>query len=252
MKQLVIIALVAVGGFLAWNYIPGLRTAAANAKDKLTSWSEEDRKNDPVGYINYAKGKLNDNISKYEGMLKELANLETENKTKRDEFARTEKGAVDLLNEAKERFVAAEAAGEWPITVFEGSYTKDQFLQQVETWMADRTNATRQLQAYEANLTTLEESRGALRGRVQDLQQAIADLDTKEATLKVAALTEADTQLLAQVDDLLEQSSKALTGDSPIRSVKDILAQQDAAAAEAEKEAAKAASKDAVLDFLNS
>lgn len=251
MKQLVIIALVAVGGFLVWNYVPGVRTAFADAKDKLTEWSDEDRKDRPAEYIAYARTKLEGNIEKYQDLMGEIDTLQSENKAKEEEHARIEKGANDLLEEARVEFAAAEANGSWPIEFKGTSYTKEKFITAVESWMGEKTNATRQLESYGNNLSIIAERKNDLRTRVQNLQNAIADLDTKEATLKVAALSEADNKLLADVDNLLKDSTEALT-DNGLPSVKDILAKDDAEAAAKAKAAEMEASKTAVIDFLNS
>ena len=80
MKHLVILALVAVGGYLAYQNFPGLRTAAQNKLDEFQSWSEEDRKNDPVGVIEYAKGQLEKNIAKFQSAVGQV----DENKTKNE------------------------------------------------------------------------------------------------------------------------------------------------------------------------
>lgn len=250
MKQLVIVALVAVGGFLVWNYVPGVRTAFSDAKEKLTGWSEEDRQNDPVGYIQHARGKLQDNVASYKELLGQIDGMETENQGKLEEFARIEQGANGLLEDAREAYAKAEAESAWPIT-FEGdTYSLEQFVEQVDEWIDEKGNASRQVESYQRNLDLISERRDDLRTRIQGLQNAIVDLDTKEATLKVAALSEADSALLADVDDLLRDSTEALAGGSPVRSVEDILAKRDAEAAAAEKAAEKEASRTRALDYL--
>lgn len=252
MKKLAIVAALAAGGLLVWNQVPGVRTAFSDAREKLTGWSDEDRRNDPVGYIQHARGELRDNIAAYEGLLVEVDAMETENQAKLDGFAREERGANELLAAAREEFASAEAAGKWPVEFFDGTYTRTEFIDQVETWMAEKSSASRQVESYQRNLDLIRQRRSDLRARIQGLQNAVVDLETKEATLKVAALSESDSALLAEVDSLLRDSTEALAGSSPVRSVKDVLAQQDADAAAAEMAAEKEASRAAVLDFLNS
>ncbi len=251
MKPIVIVALLAVGGILAWNNIPALRTAFSKAKDSATSWSVEDRKEDPIGYVKYARGKLESNIAKYEAVLGEVNGMKKANADKAAEFANKEKAATDFTNDAKERFATANANNEWPITWMENTYTKDQFITQVNTWLAEKSNASKQIASYQANVDSITAKSTEIRNTIQDLKGKVDDLNAKEANLKVASLTEADTQLLADVDALLNNTTEKLAGD-PIRGLDEAMAMKAKSDADAAAKADKDAATSAALDFLNS
>lgn len=251
MKPIVIVALLAVGGILAWNNIPALRTAFTDAQEKLTSWSKEDRQKDPIGYVKFARGKLEANIAKYESVLGEISGMKKDNANKVAEFAAIEKAATDFTNEAKERFTTANANGEWPITWNDATYTEDQFVAQVNTWLAEKANASKQIASYQANVDNVSAKATEVRNTILSLKSTIDDLNAKEANLKVAALTEADTQLLADVDALLSNTTEKLAGD-PIKSIGEMMASKAKTEAEAATQAEKDAANAAARDFLNS
>lgn len=251
MKPIIIVALLAVGGILAWNNVPALRTAFSKAKDSATSWSVEDRKEDPAGYVKFARGKLESNITRYETVLGEVTGMKTENANKAAEFAAKEKAATDFTNEAKERFATANANNEWPITWMEESYTEGQFVAQVNTWLAEKSNASKQIASYQTNVDNITAKSTEIRNTIQNLKGKVDDLNAKEANLKVASLTEADTQLLADVDALLNNTNEKLAGD-PIRSIGEMMASKAKTEAEAATTAEKDAANAAALDFLNS
>lgn len=246
MKNLIIVALIAVGGYIAWNNIPGLRDKVTQAADNLRSWDAEARKNDPMGFLEHASKQLSADITAFEDAKKGLDATKKKAEDTLASFRDDEANAKTLASTIKERYVAAEASGEWPVTVLGESYSRDKLMEQVEELLATQDNAAARQTEYLAVLEKIEMKRGELRTRINDSKAALDRLAAQKAMIEVDTLsTEAD-ELLAQVNEVVTGNSG--TVDDPVRSLEDLL--KDASkAASAET---KTESPSRALDFLNS
>ncbi|MEO1699859.1 MAG: hypothetical protein AAFU73_21425 [Planctomycetota bacterium] len=217
MKQLVILALVAVGGYLAYQNFPGLRTAAQNKLDEFQSWSEEDRKNDPVGFIEYAKGQLEKNIAKFQSAVGQVDENKTKNEATLADFLAKQQRGQEWIEEAKTVFRAMneEGGGTWPIE-FRGREYADEtaFLNQVGVIRHETTAAGERAAEYERLVDAANQQRTTIQMRVADMRTAMDKLDAQKATIQQASLTDAADAVLADVGELVEGTTKmASSGD---------------------------------------
>lgn len=232
MKNIVILAVIVVGGILAWQNFPGLRTKITNAANKYGGWSQEDREKDPIGFLNHAKDELASNISKFEGVQGDLNKMKVDAEAKLEKFRNDQQLATDLTNEAKELYNSTETADSWPLTWNGDEYSRDDLRKQLKTLLAEKGNAAERQTEYSAVLNTIDERKDELRVRIADSKAAIDKLTSQEAQLKVAQLSDSSTELLAQVNELVEGNSKIAA--DPVRSLEDLA-----------KASAKEAGKDA-------
>lgn len=251
MKQLIIAAVVVLGGFLAWQNIPGLRTAINGKVSDLRGWSEEDRRDDPIGYIEYAKGQLEDNIAKFEEAAAEVTAEKEKNEEQLEKFTRMLQVGDRSFGELKELYRRAKDTGGWPVEWQGESYSEDELVRQVDALMTDRTNAAARAQEYQVLVEGTADQRAFINERVRELRAAIDKLESQRAQLKTASLTDSSERILAEVDSLVAGSSEQVASGK-IRDLEEIdaLARREQAAAEAQR--VREERRQDVLEALNS
>lgn len=251
MKQLIIAAVVIAGGFLAWHNIPGLRTAVSGKISELGGWSDEDRKEDPIGYIEYAKGQLEDNIAKFEEAAAEVTEEKRENEAQLEKFTRLLQVGDKSFGELKELYKRAKDTDAWPVQWSGQSYSEDELVRQVDAIMTERTDAAARAQEYQMLVEGTDDQRAFINERVRELRAAIDKLDSQKAQIRTASLTESSEQILAEVNSLVEGSNEQVaTGKVLDLDAIDALARREQAAAEAER--VRSERRSDVLEALNS
>lgn len=250
MKQLVIIALVALGGYLAWQNFPGLRTAAQDKLNEMQSWSEEDREKDPIGYIEYAKKQLASNIDKFEDAVEKVAENKAQNNAKFEEYAEKHQFATNWTNEAKEVFRTTKENDAWPVTFKGKEYSRDLFLKQVDSMLTERKTAAELMEDYRGLVDAAENQRSQIQAQVVDMNQAIAKLESQRAKIEAASLTEASEAVLADVAALVDGTTKKAKGD--LLSLEELKNIEDKAQAAQDAAEERDLRESEVLDFLNS
>ena len=249
MKQLVIIALVAVGGFLAWQNFPGLRTAAQSKLNQLQSWSSEDREKDPAGFIDYAKSQLTDNIKKFESLVEKTDEDKTKNEAKLNEFLEKHQRGQDWIAEAKTVFRQQDAGGTWPLTFRGREYANEEdFLNQVTVIRNETVSANERAEEYRALVDSAHAQRTNYQMKVQDMGQAIAKLDSQKSQIESASRTDASEKVLADVAELVDGTSKQASGD--LLSLDELTQLEDKAKAVEEAVEQKDFQKQENRDFL--
>ncbi len=245
MKNLVLIALIAVGGFLAWQYLPGLRASVSAKINEYGGWTEAARQSDPVGFIQFARTELEKDIVEFEKAQGELATLRKENEAKLEEYRNLEQTSTTLANQARELYKAAEETGSWPVTLVDLEYDRTKLVAQVDSLLTDKAEAVKLQSKYAEVLDKIEEKASQLRSRLADSRSAVSELEAQESMMKVEKNFEETDARLAKVNALVEGNSKV--ADDPIRSTQEFAEamEKEAKAAEKKVESAQA------LDFLN-
>ncbi|MEM9382888.1 MAG: hypothetical protein AAGB93_23255 [Planctomycetota bacterium] len=246
MKTIVIVAVVAIAGFLAWQNFPGLRTSISKAANEYGGWTEEARRNDPVGFIQHAQKELAGDIEQFEEARASLDVNKRNAETQLDKFRNDEANATELANKFKSLFQTAEASGTWPVDYLGESYDRQALIDQVDDLLAEKANATKLQAQYLEVITKVDLTRDALRDRISESNFKLKELEAQEAIVKVDKLTTDSEELLAQVNELVEGNTKVAA--DPVRSIDELLKAADKQASAAAKEDAPSAA----LDFLNS
>lgn len=246
MKSIVIVAAVALLGFLAWQNFPGLRNRISQAANEYGGWTEEARREDPVGFMQHAQSELRTDIEEFEMARKSLGETKLEAENDLEKFRDQEQSATALANAMRELFKAADANGEWPVTYLEQSYTREQLIDQVDELLAAKANAIARQADYQSIVERVALTSDDLRDRISDSRMALDELKAKETMVKVDKLSKETDELLAQVNELVEGNTRVAA--DPVRNVDELLQ----AAAEQAKAEATATEPSAAVDFLNS
>jgi len=72
-RALVVVIAVIVCGALLWHFAPGCRQRAADVYEKYGGWTDEARREDPVGFIEYAERKLRAHLAGMQQNTRDLA-----------------------------------------------------------------------------------------------------------------------------------------------------------------------------------
>lgn len=210
--------------FAARSYLPGVKAKIDTFTEKHTGWTEEARRNDPVGYIDYALGKLGENLDKFQAAKQELAQAKLDAKQKLEEYDGKHSAAVTLSEEARDIYQAAEEAGGYPVQLLSKSYTKDELVNQVQLILAERDTYASSIEKFKEVIAMLEKTQANLTTRITTTQGSITELKAQREVVKIQKLTSEADALLAKVDDILGKNEEALSIlDDPVRSVEDLL-----------------------------
>lgn len=249
MKNIIILAVVVLGGFLAWQYLPGLRTAVEGKITEYGGWTEEAREKDPVGFVEHAQKKLRENIETFEEVQDDLAENKKKAEDKLEEFSNKESAATEIANQMKELYTSAEATDAWPVTYNGNEYDRTELVDQVKEVLAEKKNAVARQTEYADALEKIDQRRSEIRDRISASNAKIDQLESQKLTLKTEKLTASSEEMLAQVNELVEGTTKI--AEDPVRSLDELMAAA-AKNEEAANEEAEVNERNAeALEFLN-
>jgi len=242
MKYVLIAIGVVVVGWLAWTKLPGLRTKVSGKVDEYGGWTEEARRDDPVGFLTYAEEKLAKDIEAFRQSRETLAAAKANAEAER---ARNE-GLLDAADELaggfREAYRAAEAAGTWPVEVQGASYARDALIEQVESILGERASYAKVVDIYANVIVSADEQRKELRDRIQSSEATLVELRAQKELVRVNKLTAEADELLAQVEALIDGNRETLVALDEPRSVEALLA--------ASRDESRPTSASSALEFL--
>lgn len=241
----IVLPLLLAGGAAAWYFWDTVED-----KYEEVRWSETMRREDPLGYIDFALGKLDANKAQFGKVRANLAAAKEEAEKRRDEFTTKHATALELAGEQKAAYQAAEMGGGYPIAFLGKDYTKEQFVNQVTLTLTERDALDQGIDDLTDAIARIETSRTELAERVTKIDASRVQLQTKRAVVEVQQLTQEIEDLLANVDELLVEDQTAIEAlpadDDPVRSLDDFLK----AVQDAEAPAEDAQPESAALQFL--
>lgn len=246
MKQLIILAVILGGGFLAWKYFPALQTKANETIANLTAWDEKDIKDRPVEYIDWAKGQLEDNIDKFEAALAKSDENHQDNVKQLERFVEQERDGKEATKAMRELYNVTEETGSWPVTFNGTEYSKEGFRAQMLRYLGDTKNAAKQAAEYEKLVDGGRDQKLQIQNKIAELQRAITDLEVQRSGIETAKLTEDSEAILLSVNEIVGTSTKVAKSDDILS-----LEEYSLAKAEAEAEAAKKAASEAAESELD-
>ncbi len=242
MKYLLITVAVVLLSWLAWTQLPGLRTKVSGTVDEYGGWTEEARRDDPVGFLTYAEQKLGSDIESFRKSREALAATKANAEAELQRNAGLLTVAEELATQFREQFKLAESAGAWPIQVAGASYEREALIEQVTSILVERDTYARVIDTYTDVVTSAEAQRKELRSRIQSSEATLVELRAQKELVRVNKLTADADALLAQVDTLINGNSETLVALDEPRSVEALLA--------ATKAAPQASAPSSALDFL--
>jgi len=229
MKYGLIAIAVVLLGWLAWTKLPGLRTKVSGKVDEYGGWTEEARRDDPVGFLTYAEEKLAADIEAFRQSRETLAATRTNAEAEKARNEGLLAAADELAGQFRAAFQGAEAAGAWPVEVKGASYTRDKLVDQVESILSERATYAKVVGIYGDVIVSAEEQRKELRDRIQSSEATLVELRAQKELVRVDKLTAEADKLLAQVDALINGNQQTLVALDEPRSVEALLAASEEA-----------------------
>jgi phage shock protein A len=224
MKYVLIAIGVVVLGWLAWSKLPGLRTKVGGKVDEYGGWTEEARREDPVGFLTYAEEKLARDIEAFRRSRETLAATRTNAEAEQASNEGLMAAADELAELFHAAFQTAETAASWPIEVQGASYTRAQLVDQVESILSERATYAKVVGIYGDVIVSADEQRKELRDRIQSSEATLVELRAQRELVRVDKLTAEADELLAQVDALINGNRETLVALDEPRSVEALLA----------------------------
>lgn len=224
MKYVLIALVVVLVGWFAWTKLPGLRTKVSGKVDEYGGWTEEARRDDPVGFLTYAEEKLASDIEAFRQSRETLAATRADAETEKAKNEALLASADDLAAKFRAAFRAAATADEWPAKIQGGSYTRQELIEQVASILGERATYAKVADIYADVIASTDEQRKELRDRIQSSEATLIELRAQRELVRVDKLTAEADELLAQVDALISGNQETLVALDEPRSVAELLA----------------------------
>lgn len=219
-----ILPLVVLCAALLWWKSPTLRRKVEDGVRDVTAWSSEDRRNDPVGYLEYAKAELTDDLDQFEGALRELESARAEAQLRLDESSRLLESTAELEYEYQAAWELAEEGGGYPLRLRGRDYGRDEFLEQVRLTMLEIETHERLVDGLGEAIETSTKRGTELRAHHQEVRASLWVIDALKATVKVDGLIGETTRKLAEIDALIHENDGYETPRlDPVRTVEELL-----------------------------
>jgi hypothetical protein len=221
-RLIALIVLVAVCGLLVWHYMPGCRQVATDAYRKYGGWTEDARRDDPVGFIEYAQERLEENLTAFASAQ---ANLAGARQTIADELARMETNlaaADELAVQFRDAYRGAEEGDGYPVTVAGRDYERQELINQVGVILRQKADYEGLIDDLGEERRQVEEKDGELAVQITDTKAALATLPSKKEIARINELTGDTQDLLEQVNALIGENEGLLT-PSPVRTVEELV-----------------------------
>ena len=231
MKKTIIVVSLLVA--VVAGYFVGTKGGFVNSvKDgvaKLTAsgnWTEERRAKDPLGYSKFVEAKLKKSNEAFKtnraGLDKACADLNLK--------IREKEAAVAKKEQTLETFLAALDKGEFPVEIYDQKYGSDQQLR------AQIVALNQGFQAAQNAVETFREVRSAalneqirIVGAIDQNETVLATINAKREIFKSQQSSDECQELVAQMSAAFEGTVAQENSTFSIRSVEDIIAQQEQA-----------------------
>jgi hypothetical protein len=139
MKEVVAIVLVLIA---VYAFAPKIWSQGeALVRDHL-SWTEEAKRKDPVGYLRYAQGRLEDTLAKMDDIASKLEGRIKRLEKEAQKDTREEGQYQKLLNRGKEVYAGAEKSSRYPVEFVGASYKRAELVAQLRI-LFDRNAQTK-------------------------------------------------------------------------------------------------------------
>jgi phage shock protein A len=201
--------------------MPGLRAKASGAVGGVAGWSEEARKADPLGFMDYAEKQLNKHMSQLKDARR---NMQEAMQRISDETERNGvllESATKLAHDFRGAYRKAMVDG-YPIEVAGGTYSRESLIEQVRLVMMQSANYTKAIEDLERAARAAGGTGQSILKQITDTQAALASLPAKKEIARVNKLTGRTQELLEQIDALIDRNETVLK-DSPVRTVEELV-----------------------------
>jgi len=216
-----LVAAAAIAAGLSKLY-PGLWVQLDHKVAQAVGWTEEARKADPVGFADYAREKLRNDLEAMEKSRRELGAEIGQLSSKLREQQALRNHACGLADEFRVQYQVASTNDRFPVMVRDAAYTEDQVKSQVSMLLSEA-------EGYEAAVAKLQQVKEeaelrleALTVRINDSEAQVRVLSVQREMLKAQLLSDEGEKLLTKVDELLHDNARIIKAN-PVRNVRELL-----------------------------
>ena len=226
-RGLVVVILVVVCGALLWQFAPGCRQRAVDVYEKYGGWTEEARRADPVGFIEYAERKLQGDLADMQQTTRDLAAARERLGQAAEQTRASLEAASGLAEAFRNAYRQAEADSAYPVRMEGRQYEREQLVEQVRLILQQRSGNQQAIGQLEETATAAGEKEAALLAQITRIKAALQMLPAQREIARARELTGETEKTWSEVNDLIGRNETLLTG-SPVRTVDELL--QDRAA----------------------
>lgn len=218
MKKLIVLGMLA-GAVVTVINSPPLAARATALVTSWTNWTDAARRADPEGYFASVRAQLQRDLGRMRTSREQLRGQSEELAAHLEDTQRLAMQSGQMAEE----FRAAWSAGAFPVQLFGRAYTAEQLQEQVALLLDQRDQ-------YERNVQSIHDVESASCERFRDLcvqidqtTNGLSLLETQKQLLISRQLQTAGSDLMAQVEQLVDDNARVLTL-GPVRPVSDLLA----------------------------
>jgi len=218
---LVVLVVLVIAGLVLWRFFPGLRQRGIDAYRQYGGWTEEARRADPVGFIEYAETRLAQDLTTLKQTRRRLAEARETIADETERYRELRAKAEELAQSFRAAYRGAAADG-YPVEVAGAEYTRAELLEQVRLILVQRANYEQILSELRTADAAAAEKAQQLLTQISNSQASLAMLPAKREIARVNQLSGATEELMAQVNALLAENVTVLE-ESPVRTVEQLL-----------------------------
>ena len=207
--------------------IPGLVSRAGDVAESVVGWTDQARKDDPVGYIEYAEGELTTNLDRFRearGKLDMAGELAAQ---KLEEYGGLHLASIELSEIVRETFQAAEgdtSGAGFPVMLQGKEYGREQLITQAQKILHERDLYADATSRFEGIIVDLEFEADNLETRIHTTEARLQELKVKKDIVAIQQITAEVDDLFAKIDELLGENRDAIEDiNDPVRSVEELL-----------------------------
>lgn len=217
---LVVLLLAGVGLYF---FSPWFKTKVDDTVAGMKEWTPEARRKNPVGFIDYATKRLEDNIGKFEDTRGQLGAAAKRLTKQRDDNQGRMSFADRQPADFKAAYKDATTGGKgWPVKVAERDYKEGELKTQVGLTLKERDNYAKMVKAADAAATTAQSSQDLIVLRIAESKTQINMLRTQREIIVAQGLVAESEKLLAQVQEVLEEN-EVVAQKSSVRTVEEMM-----------------------------
>jgi len=222
LRGVMIVAAVAVAVW-AWKRLPGVRTKVESAVEEYGGWTPEARQADPVGFIEYAQGRLQTDLTSFEDGLRSLEDVRNKSETRLRDNRELVATSDSLARSFRDAYRWGETDG-YPVQVSGQAYDREQLVDQVRLILAQLSSYETIVVDYEEVLLAVKERHADLSVRIPYTRAMLETLDAKKELALLREQTAATDKLLMELEEVLGENKKTLDVlDTPVRTVEELI-----------------------------
>lgn len=226
-RILVVLIIAAFCGVAVWHFAPGFRHRAVDAYQKYGGWTEEARAADPVGFIDYAEGKLRGHLTDMQRTTQDLAKAREQLRQAMDKTRASAEAADQMAESFRAAYRKAEADSSYPAYLEGRDYDQAKLIEQVRLILQQRSDGQQALVQLEQTAQKAAQRETDLLAQTARIKAALEMLPAQRAIAEAHELTGETEKTWAEVNDLIGRNETMLTG-SPVRTVDELLRDRQA------------------------